>query len=192
MTERMERGRMIEQLLPGLSGIQNLHPLFVHFPIALWTTSAGFMLASTALGRDDLYATGRWLLYLGAGGAAMSVASGLLAADALGHDSAGHDLVHVHRDFMYVASGLGLAAAGSAFAMRRRRGALARQLPAAVLYAAVTVMLLGADRGAALVYVYGTGVNERAPAAKVGREAGHGDLDHDHGSGSHGSRRHSH
>jgi uncharacterized membrane protein len=63
------------------------HPLLVHFPIALWMTSALFELLYLAQ-RRELYATmARWLIGLGLLGAAVSIGSGwvdLLRQEALG------------------------------------------------------------------------------------------------------------
>ena len=52
------------------------HPLIVHFPVALWMTSALFELLYVAR-RENLYATvARLLIGLGLLGAAVSIASG--------------------------------------------------------------------------------------------------------------------
>ena len=52
------------------------HPLIVHFPVALWLTSALFELLYVAR-RENLYATvARFLIGLGLLGAAVSIASG--------------------------------------------------------------------------------------------------------------------
>ena len=52
------------------------HPLIVHFPVALWMTSALFELLYVAR-RENLYATvARFLIGLGLLGAAVSIASG--------------------------------------------------------------------------------------------------------------------
>jgi len=64
-----------------------VHPLIVHFPIALWMTAAFFDLLYLAR-RQELYATiARWLIGLGLIGAAVSIAAGwrdLLTQESLG------------------------------------------------------------------------------------------------------------
>lgn len=53
-----------------------VHPLIVHFPIALWMTAAFFDLLHLAR-RQPLYATiSQWLIGLGLVGAAVSIISG--------------------------------------------------------------------------------------------------------------------
>ncbi len=63
------------------------HPLIVHFPVALWMTSALFELLYL-LQRKEFYATAaRWLIGLGLLGATVSIGSGwfdLLRQEALG------------------------------------------------------------------------------------------------------------
>ena len=167
---------MLEEILPGLTHAPHVHPLLVHFPIALWVVAALFCVLGAVRSREDLFAAGRWLLYLGALGAVFAVATGLWAADTMGHDSPGHELVHVHRDFMLVASGIGLTATIAAWALRKRQSVGARWGVTALALATVGVLTLGADRGAALVFQYGIGVAAQ-PAPTIEDADGH---DHEH------------
>ncbi|HET6272029.1 MAG TPA: DUF2231 domain-containing protein [Bacteroidota bacterium] len=57
----------------------NIHPLIVHFPVALLTVSLVFELLGVALKRDDLERTAWWLLLAGCVGLGGAVATGLLA-----------------------------------------------------------------------------------------------------------------
>ena len=86
---------MIE-LLPGIHGLVNLHPLFVHFPIVLLplafiTDLLAVMLKKTAW-RD--YASS--LLYTGTGLAVVTVMSGLLAAKSIPHGEGVHEIMETH------------------------------------------------------------------------------------------------
>lgn len=154
---------MLEEIFPGLAHAPNVHPLFVHFPIALWLVAALFCVIGALRQREDLFAVGRWLLYLGALGAAVAVGTGLWAADTMGHDSPGHELVHVHRDLMLAASGIGLTATIAAWALRRRQSIGVRWGITALALATVGVLTIGADRGAGLVFQYGIGTAAQAP-----------------------------
>lgn len=151
---------MLEEIFPGLAHVPNVHPLFVHFPIALWLVAGLFCVIGSLRQRGDLFAAGRWLLYLGALGAAVAVGTGLWAADTMGHDSPGHELVHVHRDLMLAASGIGLTATTAAWVLRKRQSAGARWG-----FTALALATIGADRGAALVFQYGIGTAAQAPPA---------------------------
>lgn len=176
---------MLEELLPGVTHAPNLHPMFVHFPIAIWVVAGLFLLLGMLRRRSDLFATGRWLLYLGGIGAAAAVVTGLWAADGLGHDSSGHELVHVHRDFMLAASGLGLIAMLGAAALRDRQNIAARWALTGLVLVTVGVLTLGADRGAALVFQHGVGVVVQPQPPLDDPHADEHDASHDHAHGSH-------
>ncbi len=167
---------MLETLLPGLAGIHNIHPLTVHFPIALLTVALALQ-AAVVLGRREAWAGhARVCLYLGTVGALAAVGAGLLAAESLGHDSPGHDLVHIHRNFMFATT---LLAMGTSLASLRMAAQPRQRNRVVLLGLLVTwgVLTLGADRGANLVFRYGISVaNEPVPAG--GEEHGDG---HDHG-----------
>ena len=157
----------MEEFLPGVTSAPNLHPVVVHFPISFWLAGAaawGWALLRTD---EDVWRFGLWLQSLGAAGAVVATAAGLLASDALGHDAPGHDLVHVHRDLMLGATALAM----SVLVVAWWKGAAGRAWRVGLAVAAavlVVVMTLGADRGAFLVYEHGVGV-----ANQPGREAHH-------------------
>lgn len=153
----------MEQILPGLSHAPNIHPVFVHFPIAFWLGAALLCGLGCVRKHESLFAAGRCLLYLGTLGAVFAVASGFWAAEAMGHDSPGHDLVHVHRNFMLIASAIAVVTTLMALAMRKRKTAGARWTITALLLVLAGVTTLGADRGAALVFRYGIGTATEAP-----------------------------
>jgi uncharacterized membrane protein len=155
----------MEVLFPGLASATNVHPLFVHFPIALWATAVPLWGLALLRQHDELWRLGRWLLYLGSIGAVAAVGTGLWAAEQMGHDSPGHELVHTHRNWMLVASAVGLGAAAATFATRRSATRLVRWLLFGTLLATAALTTLGADRDALLVFGYGIGTQRDAPAA---------------------------
>lgn len=147
----------MDAVMPGLAAAQDVHPMLVHFPIALWAAGLLFWVLGLRH-REELWRAGRWLLYLGALSAVAAVASGLWAADRIGHDTPGHDLVHVHRNFMIAATALGAATAALAWMGRTRTDGWTRAGLLAGLVLTVAVCALGADRGALLVYGHGIGM----------------------------------
>jgi len=52
-------------LLPGLKGVLNPHPLFVHFPISFWLGALLFEALAVWRSSDELHRTAARLLYLG-------------------------------------------------------------------------------------------------------------------------------
>jgi len=171
----------MDTLLPGLTSALDLHPLFVHFPLALWLAAA--LLIPLASIRDDerLAYAGRLLLWLGTAAAAVTVGTGFLAANRMGHDAPGHEFVHVHRNFMLTATAVAAFASVVAWRVRARRGKAAMLLTALMITLAV-ITTLGADRGAHLVFGYGMGVSEAPPTGAGGE---HGATGHDHGGHAH-------
>lgn len=171
----------MDALLPGLSGANDLHPLFVHFPVALWLAAALFFGVGLARSSAEARRTGRWLLYAGTAAAVATVATGFLAANRMGHGTPGHDLVHVHRNIMLAATvlaALGCALARAA-AVRQSDGLRVGVLVTLVLVAVLTT--LGADRGANLVFGYGMGVTDApAPAPSSDHNDTGGHQSHPH------------
>src|SRR5690348_7292584 len=65
----------------GLRELPNLHPVVVHFPIALLPVAVGLDVLGWLFGSRDLHAAGRWTLWVGTLSAAVAVATGLEGAD---------------------------------------------------------------------------------------------------------------
>jgi uncharacterized membrane protein len=61
----------------GVQGLQNLHPLLVHYPIAFLTASVPVYMLAWILRSEALELIGLWLLGLGTLGAAAAVCTGL-------------------------------------------------------------------------------------------------------------------
>ena len=90
---------LLQQYFPGLWEIANLHPVAVHFPIALLT---GFVLAELVClvtTSKEIRITGKWMLYLGTIGALISVVLGLLGAEQVYHEGEIHGMMSKHRDY---------------------------------------------------------------------------------------------
>ncbi|MFQ5589250.1 MAG: DUF2231 domain-containing protein, partial [Nitrospiria bacterium] len=158
---------MIEHLFPGLSAMQNTHPLFVHFPVAFFI-GAALMEAVAVFYKERFHFVATWLLYMGVFAAVITVGSGFGAAaqvaahDPLGHDSPAHHFIHTHRNWMLLSTlfGMGLAVYFLWVNQRdkwrsHRFGLFAGSLVLALLVS------MGADRGGRLVFEFGTGVNPK-------------------------------
>jgi uncharacterized membrane protein len=157
---------LIQTLFPGLAALaNNVHPLFVHFPIAFWI--GAFLLETLAIFRDEkLHGVATWLLHLGTLAAIVTLPTGFIAeyaaaAHAPGaHNASGHHWIHLHRNFMVATTLIGLGVS-SYFLWVNRRGIWPFHrfgLLATTALLAVSVAL-GADRGARLVYEFGVGVH---------------------------------
>lgn len=144
--------------MPGISALDNIHPLIVHFPIALLTL---FFFADTLGG---LFAKPAWrhfatpLLYIGTMSAILTVAAGFQAAYSAPHNDATHAIMLRHQGF-------GISVTVLALILSMRRFFAADDFIASKTYgyfalSALLVILitLGADLGGLMVYQHGVAV----------------------------------
>lgn len=68
----------IYMIMPGLAEMMNIHPLLVHFPIALLNAFVLMELLGLLLKKDEMRMAASWMLYLGTAGAAAAVTAGFL------------------------------------------------------------------------------------------------------------------
>src|SRR5688500_15506613 len=110
--------------MPGLVEAPNLHPLFLHFPLALIPTALLFWLLALAKSSDEMFRFGRWLLYLGVLAAVPTIVTGFRAEEQFGHQ----EIIHVHRNFMLAGAALSSLTCLGAFLLRRATSAGARRV----------------------------------------------------------------
>ncbi len=146
--------------------IPNLHPAFVHFPIAFITAALAFTAIGT-LFRNGAYAaqcliTGRWMLWGAALFAPIAAVFGWFAFNSVAHDEVSHAAMILHRNLA-----LGALAALLALAAwdvwRGRSGKMpSPNIPSpgflVLLVAAWLLVTSTAWHGAELVYRHGLGV----------------------------------
>ena len=142
-------------LLTGISSLANIHPLLVHFPIALLSLFVAVDLIGTATKKTEWRNFASGLLYLGTVFAGFTVWAGLIAADTVPHGHNIHDIMERHEQL-----GISILALSAALAAWRLR----RPVEGWGIYNALTVILLGviifgADLGGLMVYKYGVAVS---------------------------------
>jgi uncharacterized membrane protein len=150
----------MDALFPGMRGMLNFHPLFVHFPIGLWTAALLFEIGARLAKKDELHRIACGVLALGALAAIPTVMSGWSAESSVPRSGAAHDIKELHENLMVTASILsGILAAIGLVVLPRKPTAALRAAFLVGLVVLVGLMTVGADRGALLVYHYGTGVD---------------------------------
>ncbi|MEO8963637.1 MAG: DUF2231 domain-containing protein [Gammaproteobacteria bacterium] len=100
--------------------IPNWHPIFVHFTVALFTTTTAFYLFSYLIGflkgfsnkvAIEFEVVGHWCLWLVAMITIGTVLAGLYAFNTVRHDEAGHIAMTIHRNLaLTTATGIVLLA----------------------------------------------------------------------------------
>lgn len=102
----------------GLKEVFNVHPVFVHFPIALFPTAFLFFVLGRITGNKSLHLGGRVCLWLATAGAAMAVVTGLIAEDSIPHNDVIHNIMQTHMIIGYWIIGLGIVLSGWSFWQR--------------------------------------------------------------------------
>ena len=148
---------MLENLLPGVQHLQNIHPLVVHFPIAFLMGAALIYFLSWIF-RNQTFATAAFLLLiLGTLAAGAAVGTGLYGEEGvMVSRSVREHLLEVHEKLMLTTLGLSVALAAWAW-IARPFPIKKRLLFLFSLLVLLGVMTVGADYGARMVYDYNAG-----------------------------------
>ena len=166
--------------LQSLKELINVHPVFVHFPIALLLTSFACYLLGSVTRNQNLLAAGKWTLYFGTLGAALAVWTGWQAARSVSHGGETHDLMILHQYFGFAVLGLGLLLSGWVFFSKALVPAKGRFLFLAGLAVLGLVLIQGADLGARMVFFHGIGLGRKRMMTETVELAGHDHGGHTH------------
>jgi uncharacterized membrane protein len=144
-------------LLPGAQHLQNLHPLFVHFPLAFLYGAAALYFAGVILRRDTLLRGGFWMLIAGVLSAIPAIATGLFArGGVMLAPDVKNALLTPHLRLMISGSIVALLLAIWA-AIRRPIPIRARYVFLFGLLVMIALLTKGADLGGLMVYDYNGG-----------------------------------
>ncbi len=152
------------QLLPGLKGMLNYHPLFVHFPIALWLGALLFEALAVWKSSDDWHRTAARLLYLGTLSAFAAVGTGLFAEESVPETGPAHDVMELHQTLMLITTSVAVGLCILALFRRKNFTAALRGLFLVGLLVLAGLLTAGSDRGVQLVYQYAASVRLPTPS----------------------------
>ena len=135
----------------------SVHPLVVHFPIALLLIA--LLLDALALGlkRPGLHRVALWNLSLGTIGAAVAVRTGLWAAEIAKHTFEIHQVMERHRKLGIATLVLGVLVVAWRLWKRDQLGVRARAVTFVLMLAIAGTLGYGAHLGGRLVYEFGVG-----------------------------------
>jgi LPXTG-motif cell wall-anchored protein len=144
--------------------VQNFHPLFTHFPIALLLVSVAAAVVAHVKGSPGAHLVARVLLYLGTAAAAVTALTGFLAEQTVTPVAGAHAVIEEHQTYAYILLGIAaLLSAWSLLSWRRRR---LPPRPAALWLighaALVAFVFLTAKEGGELVHELGVGTKMTA------------------------------
>jgi uncharacterized membrane protein len=145
-------------MMPGLRAILNVHPVFVHFPIALWLGALVFELLAVMLKSEEWHRTAARVLYFGTLAGIVTVLTGLAAEKSVPPGEA-MVIVGIHETLMMITTSIAIGLSLFALAFRKNFTEAFRKYLLAGLVVMAILMAIGADRGAQLVYQFGTAVD---------------------------------
>jgi len=137
--------------------MQNFHPLFVHFPIALILSALLFDLLGLAFRRPGLHRVALWNLSLGTLGAGAAVLTGLQAEEMAKHSFEIWKILELHERLGIATLILGVIVVGGRWWMRNHLSTPARLLMTLGTLTMSCTVGFGAYLGGRLVYEFGVG-----------------------------------
>ncbi len=159
-------------ILPGIGAMDNIHPLFVHYPIALFTAFFIAEFLGVILKNENFRCAASFCLYLGTIAALFTVAAGYYAAATVDHTEEVHAIMENHEAFGVTV--LIIAAVLSAWRIyvRRKFSPKWQLAHLALAFILSVIIAIGADLGGLMVFKYGVGGQavriERALHGKAG------------------------
>lgn len=156
--------------------VPNLHPLFVHFTVALLALTVGLHLLCRLMPEGEIRAqwqvVARWSLWFGMAITLLTLLSGWYAYNSVLHDAPSHLAMTDHRNWALATALLFLVATGLSVVEYRQRKATSLLLLAILLMGGG---LLGSTawRGGELVYRHGLGVMSLPAVSRHDHADGH-------------------
>lgn len=174
----------------GLGQVFNVHPVFVHFPIALFPTALFFYLLGVVKKRQDMLLAGQICLGLSVVGTLVTVLTGYWAQETFPHGEVIHHMMGTHRTLGFAILALGVLLMIWSF-LKHEGLPKASKLFLALLTITVLLIMQNADLGGRMVFVEGAAVkavpaqeeehhHEHGGSAPENEETHHHTHEHDH------------
>ena len=145
--------------------MQSVHPLVVHFPIALILSAFLVDVLALVLKRPHLHRVALWNLCLGTLAAGAAVLTGLQAQDVAKHSFEIWEVMELHEKLGITTLILGLMSCGLRLGLRDTLGPRLRAFAMLLALAMVSTLTYGASLGGRLVYEFGVGGAFGSPPA---------------------------
>lgn len=147
----------------GVKEVVNIHPLFVHFPIALLPVAFLFFFVGIVWQKGRFLYAGRWVLYLSFIASGTAVLTGLLGEETIPHNETIHRIMETHETIGFIILGLGFVLSLWSFLCRNKPLRFPR-LFLLLLGLSVLAVLQNGDLGGRMVFVEGAAVKPAVPA----------------------------
>ena len=164
--------------LPGIAAIANIHPLLVHFPIALLSLFFLLDFSASIFHKPDWRVIAGCLLYLGTLFAGLTLLAGFQAAATVPHGEDVHEIMETHEHL-----GVSIFTLASLLSVWRGLGKSSLQGLVNGIYLLMAaglclLLVFAADLGGLMVYHYGVAV--QAVEALEPEEQAHAHHHHEH------------
>jgi uncharacterized membrane protein/ketosteroid isomerase-like protein len=168
--------------------IPNWHPIWVHFAVALLSTSALLFLifgwrSAQASGRTNALIVARWTLRLGVFAAFGALITGYLASASVTHDDVSHANMMVHRNWALATTIIFAIAALIDSLVRTETRVFALSILLLLLLAGSATLAVTGLEGAENVYKYGLGVQKLPDVSTHEHSASASTSEHAHADG---------
>ena len=137
--------------------MESVHPLVVHFPIALLLSAVALDLVALGLRRPALHRVALWNLTLGTVGAGAAVATGLQAEDVAKHSFEIWQVMGLHERLGITTLILGIMVTAWRWSKRDQLSKRGRLLTLLGMLLLASTLSAGAFLGGRLVYEFGVG-----------------------------------
>ena len=135
-----------------------LHPMLVHFPIALFISALGLEILARILQKDTLHKAAFYLFILATVATPFVVLTGLEEADEF--HLVKHPVLNLHRNFAFLTMWTSFLGLLSLWFVQKRLAYFFRNAFLLFLFIIVGFTILTAYNGGRLVYEYGIGVDK--------------------------------
>jgi uncharacterized membrane protein len=162
---------IVATLLPGVTALQNIHPMLVHFPIAFLCGFFMLDVVGAFAYKPHWRGVASWFLYFGTIAAAATVCAGFFAASTVEHGGNVHEIMERHEHLGLTVLGLSCVLSLWRLNVKNLICDFTNTFFMMLSTALCILVFLGADLGGLMVYKYGVAVSG------VKQEA------HDHGQG---------
>lgn len=150
-------------------GLQNVHPIFVHFPLALLSAGILFDVLGYTLKKPSLSNAGWWCFALGVLAAIVTVFTGLQAEGTVPLSPEAQKVLKNHEHFQIYST---IVLTGLLIWRSIKRGVLPHPAAVYLVIAAIAVgsILFGSHYGGQLVYQYGVGTSVQPATPQGGNQ----------------------
>jgi uncharacterized membrane protein len=148
--------------LQGLNELINVHPLFVHFPIALLLTAIAFYFLGVIFRKEELLQSGRWSFYAGTLSAVVAVLTGLQAASTVPHGGDLHQTLMAHQYTGFAILGLSLFLSVWLMIAKAAIPQKGKPLFLTAILLLGAIIIQQADFGGRLVFLHGIGIGKKS------------------------------